>query len=119
VQAMATAYSHKAVRVFNLWSNYKKFTGNTLFAEDGEPNSKYRAIKSLLHDKLATRVVGRTDEAGRCRFRGFHGTYDVSLQLPSGQPASAELTLGNTSKAFRLILNEQAGTLRAEPAPGT
>ena len=28
VQAMATAFSHKAVRVFNLWSNYEKFTGN-------------------------------------------------------------------------------------------
>jgi hypothetical protein len=57
---MAIACSHKAVRAFNLGSNYEKFTGNTLFAEDGEPNSKYRAIKSLLYDKLATRVAGRT-----------------------------------------------------------
>ena len=119
VQAMATAYSHKAVRVFNLWSHYEKFTGNKLFAEDGEPNCKYRAIESLLHDKLATRVAGRTDEAGRCAFRGFHGTYAVSLQLPSGQPASAQLVLSNSSTAFKLILNEQTGTLRAVPAPGT
>ena len=38
VQAMATAFSHKAVRAFNFWSNYEKFTGNRLFTEDGEPN---------------------------------------------------------------------------------
>jgi GH35 family endo-1,4-beta-xylanase len=119
VQAMATAYSHKAVRVFNLWPNYEEFTGNTLFAEDGEPNGKYRAIESLLHDKLATRVAGRTDEAGRCAFRGFHGTYDVSLQLPSGQPASAQIVLGNSSTAFKLIWNEQTGALRVVRAPET
>ena len=119
VQAMATAYSHEAVRVFNLWSNYEKFTGSTLFTEDGEPNEKYRAIKSLLHDKLATRVAGRTDEAGRCAFRGFHGTYDVSLRLPSGQPASVQIVLGNSSTAFKLILNAQTGMLRVLPSPGT
>jgi len=119
VQAMATAYSHEAVRVFNLWSNYEKFTGNTLFKEDGEPNGKYRAIESLLHDKLATRVAGRTDKAGRCVFRGFHGTYDVSLQRPSGQPASAQIVLGNSSTAFKLILNEHTGALQVVPAPET
>ena len=52
VQAMATSFSHPAVRVFNLWSNYEKFTGNPLFTEEGEPNAKYLAIKSLLQDKL-------------------------------------------------------------------
>ena len=119
VQAMATAYSHTAVRVFNFWSNYEKFTGNPLFSDDGEPNGKYRAIESLLHDKLATRVAGRTDEAGRCEFRGFHGTYEISLQLPSGQPASAQIVLGNGSTAFKLILNEKTGTLRAVSVPGT
>jgi len=119
VQAMATAYSHKAVRAFNLWSNYEKFTGNPLFTKDGAPNGKYRAIKSLLHDKLATRVAGRTDEAGRCEFRGFHGTYEVSLQLPSGQPASAQIVLGNGSTAFKLVLNEETRTLRVVPASET
>jgi hypothetical protein len=119
VQAMATAFSHKAVRVFNLWSNYEKFTGNLLFTEDGEPNGKYRAIKSLLHNKLATRVAGKTDEAGRCEFRGFHGFYDVSLQLPSGATVSAQIVLDNNSTAFKLIWHEQTGALRVAPAPET
>jgi hypothetical protein len=113
---MATAFSHKAVRVFNLWSNYEKFTGNTLFTENGAPNEKYRAIQSLLQDKLVTRVAGVTDEAGRCAFRGFHGSYDVSVQLPSGELASAQLTLGSDSATFQLICDERAGTLRVVPA---
>ena len=116
VQAMATAFSHKAVRVFNLWSNYEKFTGNRLFTGEGKPNAKYRAIRSLLHEKLSTRVAGKADEAGRCGFRGFHGYYDVSLQLPSGAAASAQIALSNNSTAFKLIWNEQTGTLRAVPA---
>jgi GH35 family endo-1,4-beta-xylanase len=119
VQAMATAYSHKAVRVFNLWSNYEKFTGNVLFTEDGKPNDKYLAIKSLLHDKLATRVAGRTDEAGRCAFRGFHGSYNVSLRLPSGATVSTQIALGNNCTAFELTWNDQAGTLQTVPARGT
>lgn len=118
VQAMATAYSHKAVRTFNLWSNYEKFTGNTLFNTDGEPNAKYRAIKSLLHDRLTTRAAGRTDKAGRCAFRGFHGTYDVSLKLPSGQPATVKIVLANNSTTFKLILNEHTGLLRVVTTPG-
>ena len=119
VQAMATAFSHKAVRVFNLWSNYEKFTGNPLFTEDGEPNDKYRAIKSLLHDKLATRVSGTTDEAGRYAFRGFHGTYDVSLQLPSGATVFRADGPEQQFHVLKLIWNEQIGVLRAAPAHGT
>ena len=113
---MATAFSHKAVRVFNLWSNYDKFTGNPLFTSDGRPNDKYRAIRSLLHDKLSTRVAGKVDKAGRCGFRGFHGSYDVSVQLPSGAAASAQFALSNDSTAFTLIWNEENGTLQTVPA---
>jgi GH35 family endo-1,4-beta-xylanase len=113
VQAMATAFSHEAVRVFNLWSNYEKFTGNPLFTRDGKPNAKYQAIRSLLHDKLSTRVAGKVDEAGRYAFRGFHGSYDVSLELPSGAAASAQIALSNNSTAFTLVWNETSGTLQA------
>jgi GH35 family endo-1,4-beta-xylanase len=121
VQAMATAFSHKAVRAFNLWSNYEKFTGNQLFTEDGAPNAKYHAIQSLLHDKLTTRVSGTTDKAGQYAFRGFHGTYDVSLQLPSGSTTVSQIALSSRSGILRLTWNEEVGTLtlRAAPAPGT
>lgn len=119
VQALATAFSHKAVRAFNLWSNYEKFTGNPLFTADGEPNAQYRAIQSLLHDKLVTRVSGTTDEAGQYAFRGFHGTYDVSLQLPSGSTVSVQMALSGNSSVLTLIWDEQIGALRAAPAPGT
>ena len=73
-------------------------------------------MRSLLKDKLTTRVTGKADEAGRFEFRGFHGAYDVSLQLPSGAAASWQIVLSNSSTAFELIWNEQTGGLRAVPA---
>jgi endo-1,4-beta-xylanase len=113
VQALAVAFSHKAVRTFNFWSNYEKFTGNTLFTEDGKPNEKYRAIKSLLQDKLTTRVTGTTDEAGRFAFRGFHGTYDLTVTLPSGNELKTQAVVGNDAREVRLAVDETSGTVKA------
>jgi endo-1,4-beta-xylanase len=112
VQAAATAFSHPAVRVFNFWSNYDKFTGNRLFTDVGEPNAKYHALKSLLKDKLTTRVAGKTDKNGQCAFRGFHGRYDVVLEFQSGGRAHACLEVRRDASDFKLILDEQAGTYK-------
>ncbi len=117
VQAMATAFSHKEVRVFNLWSNYKKFTGNPLFTEDGEPNEKYRAIKSLLQDKLTTRASGMTDETGRFAFRGFHGAYDFTLKFPSGKEVTVQAEINGKVSNLRLVADEKAGTLTVASPP--
>jgi hypothetical protein len=115
VQAMATSFSHQAMRVFNFWSNYEKFTGNPLFTEDGQPNEKYRAIKSLLQDKLTTRVAGTTDDAGRFAFRGFHGTYEVTFKLPSGKETTQRVKIGSTASKLKVVVDgkaESAGGLR-------
>jgi GH35 family endo-1,4-beta-xylanase len=115
VQAMTTAFSHRAVRVFNLWSNYEKFTGNPLFTEAGEPNEKYRAIKSLLQEKLTTRSSGSTDETGRFSFRGFHGAYDVAVTFPSGRKAQVQAEIGGAATELTLAADEEAAILKVLP----
>jgi endo-1,4-beta-xylanase len=117
VQAMATAFSHRAVRAFNLWSNYEKFTGNPLFTEDGQPNEKYRAIKSLLHDKLTTRAVGKTDQAGRFAFSGFHGAYDLTLTFPSGKTSTVRAKVGRDTPEVRLVVDAETETVNAISPP--
>jgi len=112
VQAMATAFSHKAVRVFNLWSNYEKFTGNRLFTEESQPNIKYLAIKSLIQDKLATQVAGKTNRQGKCTFRGFHGKYDITIEHPSGNKLHIPLQIDDKSTNFKLIMVETSGAWR-------
>lgn len=119
VQAMATAFSHRAVRVFNLWSNYDKFTGNPLFAENAEPNEKHRAIRSLLQDRLSTRVSGKTDADGRFAFRGFHGRYEFTVRLPSGGRATVHAKIGGDATALKLGADEQVGTLSVVATCGT
>ncbi len=69
VQAMATAYSHQAVRAFNLWSNYDKFTGNPLFTEEGKPNDEVSGDQEP--------APRQADYAG-CRDSGRSGRLPVS-----------------------------------------
>ncbi|WP_338685518.1 endo-1,4-beta-xylanase [Haloferula helveola] len=114
VQALATSFSHKSVRTFNFWSNYEKFTGNPLFTEEGEPNVKYRAIQSLLQDKLTTRESGATDASGRFAFRGFHGEYDLVVTLGSGTRITGKATLASDASEVRLVMDPVGRTLTPE-----
>lgn len=106
VQALATAFSHRQVRAFNFWSNYDKFTGNPLFTEDGEPNGKFKAIKSLLQDMLTTRAAGQTDEDGRFAFRGFHGSYEVTVTLPDGTETTVPGVVSGETTALRVVMGD-------------
>ena len=115
VQCLATSFSHKSVRAFNFWSNYAKFTGNPLFSASGEPNEKYEAIRCLLQDKLTTRSAGRTDSAGRFAFRGFHGTYDITLTLPSGKQIATRAPIGGDSPKAALVSIGADGSIRLSP----
>ena len=95
-----------------IWSNYDKFTGNPLFSEDGTPNEKYKAIQSLLQDKLTTRATGKTNPAGRFSFRGFHGAHEFTITLPSGKQATAHAKISGDATELRLVVDDKAGTLR-------
>ena len=112
VQVAATSFSHPAVRVLNLWANYEKFTGNQLFSEGGEPTSQYEALRSLLSDKLVTRVVGETDHQGACVFDGFDGQYKLSLRTESGKNITMDVNAGHRQTYIKIIVSEDESTAR-------
>lgn len=110
VQVAVASFSHPAVRVFNLWANYEKFTGNQLFSEGGEPTSQYKALRSLLSDKLVTRVAGETDHQGACVFDGFHGRYKLSLRTNSGRKLTMHANAGHQQTHIKIIVSEDEST---------
>ena len=110
VQVAVASFSHPAVRVFNLWANYEKFTGNQLFSEGGEPTSQYEALRSLLSDKLVTRVAGETDHQGACVFDGFHGRYKLSLRTNSGRKLTMHANAGHQQTHIKIIVSEDEST---------
>ncbi|MDA7938306.1 endo-1,4-beta-xylanase [Pirellulales bacterium] len=110
VQVAVASFSHPAVRVFNLWANYEKFTGNQLFSEGGEPASQYKALRSLLSDKLVTRVAGETDHHGACVFDGFHGRYKLLLRTNSGRKLTMHANAGHQQTHIKIIVSEDEST---------
>ena len=110
VQVAVASFSHPAVRVFNLWANYEKFTGNQLFSEGGEPTSQYKALRSLLSDKLVTRVAGETDHHGACVFDGFHGRYKLLLRTNSGRKLTMHANAGHQQTHIKIIVSEDEST---------
>ena len=113
VQVAVTAFSHPSVRVFNLWANYDKFTGNRLFGEGGKPTEQYEALNSLLNHKLITRVAGQTDQNGACVFNGFQGRYKFSVQSESGQLFVAHFDAVRRTTHVKIVINEVDGTAYA------
>jgi len=113
VQVAVTAFSHPSVRVFNLWANYDKFTGNRLFGEGGKPTEQYDALNSLLNHKLITRVAGQTDQNGACVFNGFQGRYKFSVQSESGRLFVAHFDAERRATHVKIVINEVDGTAYA------
>ena len=113
VQVAVTAFSHPSVRVFNLWANCDKFTGNRLFGEGGKPTEQYEALNSLLNHKLITRVAGQTDQNGACVFNGFQGRYKFSVQSESGHFFVAEFDVGRGVTHIKIMINKSDGTAYA------
>jgi len=113
VQVAVTAFSHPSVRVFNLWANYDKFTGNRLFGEGGKPTEQYDALNSLLNHKLITRVAGQTDQNGACVFNGFQGRYKFSVQSESGRLFVAHFDAVRRTTHVKIVINEVDGTAYA------
>ena len=69
-------------------------------------NEAGRRYQSLLAE-WTTKTNGTTDGVGAWDFRGFHGTYDVTLTPPGGPPTIRKITLdpGEGTTIFPLVIN--------------
>jgi len=76
-------FSKPYVRQLTRWFLVDAVCGRGLDAglvtQEGERKPAYHALKQLLKKEWITAASGRTDADGRFRFRGFLGTYDVTV----------------------------------------
>ena len=82
-----TAFSHPGVNGITMWGFWdgRHWTDNApLFREDWSKKPGYHAYVRLLFDEWHTTAEGIADAAGTFAFRGFYGTYDVTID---GEPA--------------------------------
>lgn len=76
-------FAHPAVVAITWWDlsdarSWQK--GGGLLREDLSPKPAYQAIKQLIRQKWSTNVSGTTDADGRFAFRGFYGTYAITVR---------------------------------------
>jgi hypothetical protein len=57
-----------------------------------------------------TRLSGATDSAGSYKYRGFRGTYEVTV-VKGGMTGIARVTVGDSSGKTRLKVLEENGAL--------
>jgi len=71
------------VTYWNLGDSMAHDTENTAAAglvdKDIKPKASYRALDELVNRIWRSRAEGTTDAEGRLRFRGFYGTYEVTV----------------------------------------
>jgi len=110
-------FSHPAVDMINLWQigpgAWQAESG--LLDEQYRPRPNCHALEKLIRQEWMTRYSGRLPLDGTVSLRGFHGTYDVEVDLPGGQTARGELSVvAGGANQYRLRLDRGDLSLRAQ-----
>ena len=100
-------FSHEAVEAILVWGFGAKthFLGAdaALMDADGTLNAAGKRISHLLREEWTTRGSGVTGADGRLAFRGFFGSYAVSVSGGGG---------GETAREVRLTKSEPTGSVQ-------
>ncbi len=96
-------FSHESVHAILLWG----FDARThwmgpdaaLMDADGTINAAGQRISHLLREEWMTEANAATDDGGKAGFRGFFGTYTVSITLPDGRSVEREVHLSRKAPA--------------------
>ena len=89
-------FGHPAVVSINWWGLSDRqiwLPGGGLLHEDYEPKPVYTRLKDLIRRQWQTSLTGKTDEKGQVTFRGFYGSYDVTITPNQGQPHKHQIAL--------------------------
>lgn len=116
ISTYATFFSHSAVGAFNQWGigpDTNRWTINYILDGAGKPKPSYAAVKSLLRDKFMTKATGPVDAAGLYKYRGYRGTYEVTVKK-GALSGTAQVQLGDAEGNFRLRVMESATGLVVE-----
>ncbi|MCS7238273.1 MAG: endo-1,4-beta-xylanase [Thermoguttaceae bacterium] len=90
-------FSHPAVEAITWWdfSDFRAWQAAPagLVRADMSPKPAYEVLYQLIKGKWWTVKTLKTDDAGRGRFRGFLGDYQVKVTLPDGRELVRAFTL--------------------------
>ena len=113
ISAYATVFSHPATDAFNAWGigpDTNRWNANYMIGLDGTPKPSYSSLKSLIRDKLMTKAEGTSDAAGAYAYRGFRGSYEITVER-AGVKGMAQISLDEKGGTQSLKITESAGKL--------
>ena len=100
VKLYTLLFSHPAVEAIQWWNltdlGAWKGAPAGLLRKDMSPKPAYIALKDLIYHRWWTRHESKTDQDGRCTFRGFFGNYRITVIKGSGE-----------KKVFNLMLSKK------------
>jgi GH35 family endo-1,4-beta-xylanase len=94
-QTFRLSFGHPAVVSVNWWGFSDRriwLPGGGLVTDQYEPKPVYERLKRLIHQQWNTRAKGKTGDDGCFRFRGFRGTYAVTV-VDDGKPQTFDARL--------------------------
>ena len=95
VKFYRVCFAHPAMRAITWWDLSDQgswLPGGGMLRADMSPKPVYEQLKRLIHEEWKTRLAATTDAGGRLAFRGFCGTYRLTLDLP-GQKLERRFSL--------------------------
>jgi hypothetical protein len=100
-------FSHESVEAILLWgfaeSAHWMGPDAVLMNADGSLNAAGEHISHMLREEWTTAGSAKTD--GDVSFRGFYGTYDVTVTLPDGSVEKREVHLTKSAPAVTVSLD--------------
>jgi GH35 family endo-1,4-beta-xylanase len=102
VKFYRVCFAHPAVVAITWWDLCEDgawLQGGGLLRKNLEPKKVYADLRKLIHEDWHTRAQGKADVEGCFRFRGFHGTYAVTVagkkvEVRVARGADAEIVVG-------------------------
>jgi GH35 family endo-1,4-beta-xylanase len=85
VKFYRVCFAHPAMKAITWWDLSDQgswLPGGGMLRADMSPKPVYEQLKRLIHEEWKTRIDSTTDAAGRFAFRGFCGTYRLTLDQP-------------------------------------
>lgn len=112
-------FSHPAVvgiQQWGYWAGDHWRPNAAMFNVDWSPRPHARTYFDLVWREWTTQASGRTDSAGSFVLRGFHGTYEVAVDVPSRRTFLETILLSKGGSHMTIQIDHSSFSF-PEPAP--
>ena len=108
---MTVLFSHPNVNGITLWGFWAKGhwrPQSAFFEEDWSMRPVGHAFNELVHKQWTTRASTSTNPMGLAHFRGFCGTYDVTVTTDNGQIQKTTAHIGHNGGRLRVTAGRRS-----------